>query len=283
MKLLIAKTLTILSFLIIASSCKKGDDNEPLEAEDHLDLAYGTHTQNTMDVYLPEDRSDTTKVIFLVHGGGWVSEDKDSLTETAIHFRDKGFAVVNLNYRLAGTPESNVHPAQVIDIATAVSFVAQHATDWRVSRDKFGIGGISAGAHLALLYTYAFNANGKIKAVVSLAGPTNLTDDTGVHPLQKAAVQTFIGSEFNATNLPLYIQASPLAKVSSLAKPTLLIHGTADATVPYKQSLDLHTKLNQLGVKNGLMELTTGHEIFDAGNTEDVLKAIEDWFNENIK
>lgn len=234
------KALIVLGLVLSFTACKKNDSvPEALKAEDRIDVSYGEHEQNSMDVYLPAGRTDTTKVIILLHGGGWSKGDKDSLTQYAMHFRDSGFAVVNMNYRLAGTPEGNIHPAQQHDITTAINFISSKAIDWHISKDKFGLAGVSAGAHLALLYTYAYNTHGKIRTVVSLAGPTNFTETQGTGPSQAAAVQIFIGSDFS-TNLEKYIEASPLARASSLSKPTLIFHGSLDRTVPLKQSQDLH-------------------------------------------
>ena len=285
MKFQVFKTLVFFVFMISATSCEKSDvKDRPLEAAEEIDVAYGLHEQNELDVYLPAGRSDTTKVIILLHGGGWIEGDKDSLSEYALHFRDRGFAVVNMNYRLAVAPDSNAHPTQEQDIAAAVDFVTSKAIDWNISKDKFAMVGVSAGAHLALLYTYIYNTNGKIKTVISLAGPTNLTDAEGVEPAQAAAVRTLMGVDFNEVNLPQYIQASPLARVNSLSKPTLIIHGKNDETVPIKQSRDLHAKLTQLNVINELIEVPgVGHDIFNDSNREELLEAIEVWFRENIK
>ena len=278
------KELVALLLVLNVVACKKNDDNDkPLLATEILDFSYGAHEQNTMDVYLPAGRSDTTRVIILVHGGSWAEGDKEDLTEFAVYYRDKGFAVVNMNYRLVGTPEHNIHPAQQNDIDSAVRLITSKALDWRVSRDRFGLVGASAGAHLALLYTYANNASNKIKTVVSLAGPTNFTDTEEVKDSQKFAVQRFMGLEFNASNLQSYINASPISKVNSLSKPTLLIHGLNDDIVPIKQSRDLKTKLDQSKVTAELMELPdAGHEIFTDTNRQQVLDKIEDWLEKYI-
>ena len=263
-------------------SCKKEESEKVLKPENLEDIAYDTHAQTTMDVYLPEGRTDTTRVIFLLHGGYWSAGDKDELTEQAKYYRGKGFAVVNMNYKLSGTDENNVHPTQMNDIHQAVNFVASKASEWHISKEKFGMGGISAGAHLALLYTYGYNTTNKIKAVVSLAGPTNFTDTRGIGAEQAAAVEAFLGASF-MDNPALYVQASPSSRVSSLSKPTLFIHGTNDIVVPVTQSEDLHVKLNGLNVTNKLIMYDSGHEVFTTTNTQEILDEIEKWFRLYIK
>lgn len=277
------KGLALLLFMFSAASCKKGGvQNERLKADAVMNVSYGTHEQNTMDVYLPEGRTDSTKVIILLHGGAWANGDKKELTVQSLYFRDKGFAVINMNYRLTGTPENNIHPAQQTDIAAVVNYVSSNAFNWHVSADKLGLIGVSAGAHLALLYTYGYNNSNKIKTVVSLAGPANFTDNQGIGLQQAAAVQSFIGVDFNQTNLPLFIQASPLTRVNIVSKPTLILHGLQDVIVPVKQANDLAAKLALLNVKHKIEIYNAGHELLTPSNTQEILDVIELWLKENI-
>lgn len=264
------------------AACKKSDvkDAEPLRATEIIDEAYGTDAKNKIDVYLPAKRSDSTKVVILLHGGYWFEGDKNDVTAYAMYLRDKGFAVVNMNYRLTGTVE-NIHPAQQNDIAAVVDFISSKAAEWHVSSDKFGMLGVSAGAHLALLYTYANNSTGKVKTVISVAGPTNLTEiEAGTS--QALAVYALLGQTY-IENPSLYVQASPVARVSSLSRPTLILHGRLDVVVPIEQSESLVAKLTQLNVKNRFRTYGTGHELLNASNTQEIFDEIELWLRENIE
>ncbi|HEY0056714.1 MAG TPA: prolyl oligopeptidase family serine peptidase [Pedobacter sp.] len=274
--------LLIALFVFGLASCKKNKDPEPIKEEVFLDTAYSSNEENTMDVYLPLKRSDSTKVIFLLHGGSWATGDKDSLTQLAVFLKDKGFAVVNMNYRLTGTNPANIHPAQQNDIKAAINFVASKAFNWHISSDKYGMLGVSAGAHLALLYTYAYNTNNKIKTVASLSGPTNFTDPRGIGFPQAAAVAALLGASFEA-NPTLYREASPLSKVNSLSKPTLIIHGNFDSVVPAHQATDLYAKLNLFNVKSDLLLYNTGHDLYNDANKQEILNKITSWFSGNIK
>lgn len=277
------KALVLFLFVISVASCRKNDvQHQPLQADVMMDVSYGTDQKNRMDVYLPEGRGATTKVIILLHGGAWSDGDKKEHAAHSLYFRDKGFAVINMNYRLTGTAENDIHPAQQADIGAVVNYVSAKASEWNISSDKFGLIGVSAGAHLALLYTYGYNGNDNIKTVVSVAGPTNFTDTQGIGLQQAAAVQLFVGADFNQINYPLFVQASPLHRASSLSKPTLILHGLRDVIVPVKQANDLGVKLAQLNVKHKVVLFDEGHELLTPSNTQEILNVIELWLKENI-
>ncbi|MGV3508305.1 MAG: alpha/beta hydrolase fold domain-containing protein [Sphingobacteriaceae bacterium] len=287
MKIKFIKGFLVLSIIFAVSACKKNEvEDEPLKAEELIDVAYGEHEANTFDVYLPEERGDTTKVIFLLHGGWWIEGDKDSLTQHAMSLRDSGFAVVNMNYRLADT-SINIHPAQQHDIVAAINFVSSKAFEWKISSDKYGLLGVSAGAHLALLYTYGYNSDNKIKTVVSISGPTNFMEvdfnDPALAPAI-AAVDSLLGGPFDPLNPSVYIQASPIARVSSLSKPTLILHGADDLIVPPSQAEALAAKLELLGVEHRIeASYPKDHELVDASNAQEIYGLIVHWLRDKIK
>jgi fermentation-respiration switch protein FrsA (DUF1100 family) len=63
----------------------------------------------------------------------------------------------------------------------------------------------------------------------------------------------------------VYADASPIAHVSSAAPPTLLIHGDADKTVSYQQSVAFKTKLEQAHVPVKLITIPGGDHGPDFG------------------
>lgn len=99
--------------------------------------------------------SDSTKVFILIHGGGWSKEIK--LTQYNAHNGLKStypdHAVMNLNYQLA-TPGSPGYPKQINDIQQAIDEI--QLPKYNLSKQYF-LFGASAGAHLSMLYGYAFD------------------------------------------------------------------------------------------------------------------------------
>lgn len=271
--------------LFIITACKKNEIvKAELKKEDFVNLSYAQHPLNTMDVYLPEKRTDSTGVIILLHGGAWSAGDKEELGILSRYYRDKGFATVNLNFRQTKTTENyRLENLVAEDIPSAVKFVAENARAWGISAEKMGMIGISSGAHLALLYTYAFNFENKVKAVVSVAGPANFVDIRNIGLEQAEAVEWLLGTSFIG-NSSAYANASPIAHVNSLSKPTLVFHGSSDVFVPVQQSKDLVFKLEQANVESKLIMFEAGHQLLiNPAHTERFLLESENWFREYVK
>ena len=270
----------LLFLLVIGTGCKKApnDSDLALIPQDYQNVSYGIHTRNTLDIYLPEKRGTKTPVILLIHGGSWFEGDKSAFTDLAKYWRNKGYAAATMNYRFTNTPEKNINPAQVNDIAKAIEFIISKSQEWKISADKFALQGASAGAHLSLLYTYKYNTNNEVKAVISMAGPTDLTA-MGAMP----AVQWLIGSSIH-DNPSAYVQASPINHTSDNSKPTLMFHGKKDDVVSYQQSVILSNRLKQLGASEKLVLYEdTGHEVINVNYMASFLADCESWFKLYLK
>ncbi|MES3017094.1 MAG: alpha/beta hydrolase [Bacteroidota bacterium] len=275
----------ILLLLILSPGCKKAPDSPDtaLQIQDHLNISYGTHSRNMLDIYLPQKRDSKTPVILLVHGGSWFEGDKAAFTDLAKYWREKGYAAATMNYRYTNTPEKNVHPAQVNDIAKAIEFIGSKSAEWKTAADKFALLGASAGGHLSLLYTYKYDTGNKVKAVISMAGPTDLTSIGGAGPAQAQVAQWLIGSTIQA-NPGAYAEASPITHVTALSKPTLMFHGKLDPVVPYQQAVELKNRLVQSGAVNKLVLYEdTGHEVINVNYMASFLADSESWLKLYLK
>ncbi|WP_423149747.1 prolyl oligopeptidase family serine peptidase [Rubrolithibacter danxiaensis] len=274
--------LGFLMIILVTASCKETTltEEQPLQEKEFLNVAYGENMLQTFDLYLPANHTLETKVVVLIHGGFWFQGDKSDYTQYAKFFQSQGFAVANINYRLTNTPENNIHPAQVNDIKKALNFISGKAAEWNISSDKFALVGASSGGHLGLLYTYVYNQDNKVKTVVSIAGPTNLTDSRNVLDNQKIVTAWFLGTTIEQSP-QIYKKASPITYACEKSKPTLLIHGKDDVIVPVQQAIDLKTKLDQFKIPNNLLLVdNAGHEdVINDANKATVLGSIVMWLN----
>ena len=67
-------------------------------------VPYGADPMQAGDLYLPDGEiTASTPKLLLLHGGGWRSEKylRGTLSDEAALFRDAGYAVFNVDYRLA--------------------------------------------------------------------------------------------------------------------------------------------------------------------------------------
>jgi len=274
------KKIFILFLVVISlSSCKKTTDENSniLEAQTLLNVAYASNDAlQNMDVYLPANRNtSTTFPIILIHGGSWSGGDKTDFDAdiTSIKGSLNNYAIFNINYRLAnGT--TILLQQQIDDINTAINFITSKANDYQINTTKWGILGASAGAHLALLKTYKYNTDNKIKAVADLFGPTNMTWMYNNHPyptLSQPIIQNVMGTT-PALNPTLYYNASPINFASTAVTPTIIFHGTADDIVPISESVNLKNALITAGISfeyysyNGESHGWTGANLTDTHN-----------------
>lgn len=252
-----------------------GGGSTPLAERIILDTAFGSDPKQKMDIYLPAGRTSASKVIVLVHGGAWEAGDKSDMNYYKNLLRAKwpDAAIANLNYRLASNP-NNIHHAQIMnDIKAGVSMMTNNKSSFVVS-DTLVMVGASAGAHLAMLYTYAHNTNNYVRAVADFFGPAKLSDWSWYNTYNIFLGQSIgdILTRYNggAWDVPLYDSNSPYMVATAQSKPTIIFHGTIDVIVPLYQSQQFRARLNTLAVPNEYYEYLDGHG-FNATNTDDAM------------
>lgn len=254
----VSKFLIYSLIILFISSCSDENDDVindvPLAASEILNVSYGNHSDQKYDIYLPEGRVDNiTKVFVLVHGGSWVSGDKSDMTFMIdlLKARFPTYAIVNINYRLGG-PGNSPFPMQIDDIKSIVSDLKSKSEDYQIT-DKYGFIGVSAGAHLSMLYSYKYDDTDDVNMVCSIVGPTNFTDDAYVNDPDYAnfAIGMQLITEVNYTDNPEYYEGlSPYHVATSSAAPTILFYGDEDPLIPTSQGVDMHAKLDALGIIN---------------------------------
>lgn len=116
-----------------------------------LDIAYGSHCEQTLDLYFPAESPASNLPIFLnVHGGGWTHGYKEWMGLNALAVTAFPAIYASLSYRLAPAAK---HPAQVEDCLAAIAWLARHATSFGGNARSIHVGGHSVGAHIAALAT----------------------------------------------------------------------------------------------------------------------------------
>ncbi|WP_309608265.1 alpha/beta hydrolase [Flavobacterium sp.] len=256
------KTNILFCILVTALfiSCSPNENeltSNPIKEETFLDLSYGNDSKQKFDLYLPANRTTTTKTLILVHGGGWTSGDKADMNYLIPFIKQNlsGYAIANMNYRLASTGVY-AFPMQIDDVNAVFNKLKN---DNNNISDDFGFIGTSAGAHLSLLYSYTKNQSNNIKMVASIVGPTNFTDVNYTNnPAWISLYLSLTGVNYIG-NEAYYQNLSPYHKATSVSPPTIMFYGNADSLIPTTQGQDLHAKLDQLGVYNEFNLYNGGH------------------------
>jgi len=107
-------------------------------------------TNPSFIVVSPVGKKHSGAAIVLCPGGGYGGLHTDTISETAKYMNDRGVTVVLLKYRVPKRNNGfakNHHALQ--DAQRALGILRARAKEWKINPDKIGIGGFSAGGHLA--------------------------------------------------------------------------------------------------------------------------------------
>jgi acetyl esterase/lipase len=242
--------------------------------------------EGKMDIYLPPKQKGLSPVIINIHGGGWNKGVKESQTGFNTFFK-MGYAVANMEYRLTGQATA---PAAVEDARCALIYLITHAKELNIDVNKIVVMGGSAGGHLALMtgllandHRFDTNCQGveniKVAAIIDKYGITDVWDwGYGTNVTSKSATR-WLGDKANDKAFAMSV--SPISYIHKNNPPVFIVHGDADPTVPYQQSVDLHKKLVAAGVKTEFITVPGGlHGKFDKEKNSEINKAIAAFLKE---
>jgi acetyl esterase/lipase len=122
-----------------------------LPAPAHVDVRYGPHERNVLDIWVAESATPSPLVIYY-HGGGFRAGDKRSLNPELLRkLLDSGITLAAANYRLS---DAAPYPAQMRDSARALQFLRFHAERYNIDPARVGAFGGSAGAGISQWLAY---------------------------------------------------------------------------------------------------------------------------------
>jgi len=220
-----------------------------------------------LDLYVTRTPDKPLPTLIWIHGGGWTGGTKESYAGIPAYLA-MGMNVVNVEYRLARVAQA---PAAVEDCRCALRWVIQHAKEYGIDVNRLVVSGGSAGGHLALTTGMVPASAGldrqcpgpdnlKVAAIVNWYGIADVNELLD-GPNMKAYAVTWLGSATDRDQIAKRV--SPLSYVRAGLPPVFTIHGDADPTVPYTQSVRLHKALSDAGVANELMTMPGGKHGFD--------------------
>jgi acetyl esterase/lipase len=236
-------------------------DPEPLPELILLNQAYGDNPQQRYDIYLPQGRTETTtKVVILVHGGGWIEGDKSDMTEYVDQLRlnHPNHAVVNMNYVLA-TATIPAFPNQFLDLDRLIDHLTERKTELQLL-PEFGLIGASAGAHISLQYDYVYDTDDQVKFVGDIVGPTDFTDPFYSNdPNFGLLLSILVDEAAYPPGTDYAVAVSPALQVSSVSSPTIMFYGDMDPLVPLSNGITLETALSNAMITHSFTVYEGGH------------------------
>jgi acetyl esterase/lipase len=215
-----------------ATGTIRNDDTPSTAPTVTRDISYATVGSHTLllDAYRPVGSGPFPAVV-LVHGGGFTSGSKGGNTaDLARSLAASGYAVFDINYRLLrhlapGATLNDAMTAAREDLGRAIDHVIDEAVTYGIDPERVAVGGSSAGAMTALFAAYG-------------------TERVGVRP---RAVIDLWGGMYGSEEA---IEAGD--------PPLLVVHGTADRTVPYSQAEALMAAAGRVGVDATLVRVENG-------------------------
>ncbi len=189
-----------------------------------------------LDVYQPAgDANRGRPAILWIHGGGFrPGSDKQQkyIVAMSTAFAKRGYVSVAPDYRVRAVQGQDRMPTledAVEDCRAALDWMKTHAAEFGIDPQRIAVGGGSAGGMIA----------------VSLVAVENAAAAKNRSPRLFALVDLWGSPQDDFM----------LGKVDEHYPPTIIVHGTADQSVPFSQSEALAARLKAKGIKHELMPI----------------------------
>ncbi|HEV2318203.1 MAG TPA: alpha/beta hydrolase [Verrucomicrobiae bacterium] len=237
-----------------------------------------------LDAHVPKE-TGPFPILIIVHGGGWMTGDKEADIVPVLAPYATNFVWLTINYRLA---PANRWPACFDDVQTAIHWVKQHGAEYKGDPDHIALLGYSAGGHLVTLAGTLAAADVHVQAIVGMAPPTDLVWDNERRGALSKSMTSLFG--YATTNITAHRRMvlrrySPLTYVKPDLQPFLLVQGTADRTVPFRETTNFIAALQAATVPCDLLVITNGqHRIAEWTNYNPLWQErVVDWLNQKLK
>ena len=244
-------------------------DKGRVSIEEGVTFATGGGRELKCDVFHPPGEVRDAPAVLLIHGGSWRNGDRTQLRGYGVLLGREGYVCVAPEYRLLGEAP---WPAQIHDVKAAIRWVRVNAERLGVDPDRIAVQGNSAGGHLALLAAGTPDreelegeggnpgVSTRVAVAIGVYPPVLFTHDA----YEEGGVPILALTHPEPGSPALATSASPLHHVDAGFPPTLLIHGTADETVPRAASIKMYERLLEAGVPVELHMYAEQVHAFDA-------------------
>ena len=256
------------------------------------DVAYlSEDRKEKADLYFPASASAIQRsgAILLMHGGGFNDGDKAKGREVqmAVEMAKSGYVCMSINYRLWNKGiKKPTWPRSLLDAKTAVRWLRVNAERLDIDPDRIAAFGNSAGGNLAAMLATTAAADGlepeepypgistRIRCAIDFYGALDLPNYHDMKMFQQTREK----------NPEVYRKASPITYASAGDAPLLIVHGTADETVPVSQAHTMADALKKVGVEHQLEIVPDApHTFFLVSKARDFRPLVFEFLDKHLK
>lgn len=215
--------------------------NYPPQMKGATKEVYKTIGDTTLSLYAfrPNDHSgnESRPAIVFFFGGGWRGGTPQQFEQHCRYLASRGMIAMTADYRVASRNQTKAD-ACVKDGKSAIRWIRKNARRLGVDPDRIVAGGGSAGGHVAACTAtiQEFEESGEGETVSSRPNALALFNPAVV--LSTIPLQYQIDSQKLKTLRQRMgvdpVELSPFHQLKKGLPPTILFHGKADSTVPFR-------------------------------------------------
>lgn len=239
-------------------------------------------------------------------GGGFTSADHEKYFKMRVALAKAGFVVASVEYRTV--PDR--YPALVVDGKAAVRYLRAHAAQFGIDPTRIGVFGDSAGGYLAQMVGVTgddksldqgdfTDQSSAVQAVATIYGISNLMNIGAGAPekiqeihaspavteallIHGPAFWTYEGASILSDSVKA-MQASPMGHIRENLPPFLIMHGTSDPMVSFRQSEQLYEALKKVHNDVHFVELEGASHGDLSWYQQPVIDKVVNWFKEKLQ
>lgn len=194
-------------------------------------------------IFYPPDREREKRypAIVFFHGGGWHMGRPEWCFDQCKHWSLRGMVAISAQYRLKD--RHGVTPLECMaDAKSAIRWIRLHADELGVDPDRIIASGFSAGGHIAACAGIIKGFDEPFEDLTVSSVPDALVL---YYPCVNTVVDTWFVSLLNGRADSE--DCSPAHHIRSGLPPTIIFHGTADQTVPFRTVKEFADKMKKAG------------------------------------